>query len=153
MNTEGGMNGKEFAVYMLNSYLLLCPNAADFPKKGVCVLVDGGPGRTNAGMLASLCLSGLLLFPLGPQNTTHVLQIMVMLFGLFNTIYFENIETLWLERLANPNVSSTVTRNDLGLLMFGGPSRSRPEWPMLQNAVEIALSEKRIQGCLGTKQA
>jgi hypothetical protein len=144
MNTKGGMNSKEFSNYMLNSYLPLYPDAADLPTKRVCVLVDGGPGRTNTEMLSSLRLSGLLLFPSGPPNTTHVLQIMDMLFGLFKTIYFGNLETLWLERLADPNVSSTVTRNDLGLLMFGGPSGSRPESPMLQNAVEIAFSEKRI---------
>jgi hypothetical protein len=144
MNTKGGMNGKEFANYMLNCYLPLYPDAADLPTKRVCVLVDGGPGRTNTEMLASLRLSGLLLFPSGPPNTTHVLQIMDMLFGLFKTIYFENLETLWLERLADQNVNSTVTRNDLGLLMFGGPAGSRPESPMLQNAVEIAFSEKRI---------
>jgi hypothetical protein len=144
MNTKGGMNGKEFANYMLNCYLPLYPDAADLPTKRVCVLVDGGPGRTNTEMLASLRLSGLLLFPSGPPNTTHVLQIMDMLFGLFKTVYFENLETLWLERLADQNVKSTVTRNDLGLLMFGGPAGSRPESPMLQNAVEIAFSEKRI---------
>jgi hypothetical protein len=69
---------------------------------------------------------------------------MDMLFGLFKTIYFQNLETLWFERLDDPNVNSTVTRNDLGLLMFGGPAGSRPESPMLQNAVEIAFSEKRI---------
>jgi hypothetical protein len=144
MNTKGGMNGKEFSNYMINCYLPLYPDAADLPTKRVCVLVDGGPGRTNTEMLASLRLSGLLLFPSGPPNTTHVLQIMDMLFGLFKTVYFENLETLWLERLADRDVNSTVTRNDLGLLMFGGPAGSRPESPMLQNAVELAFSEKRI---------
>jgi hypothetical protein len=144
MNTKGGMNSKEFSNYMLNSYRPLYPDAADQPTRRVCVLVDGGPGRTNTEMLSSLRLSGLLLFPSGPPNTTHVLQIMDMLFGLFKTIYFQNLETLWFERLDDPNVNSTVTRNDLGLLMFGGPAGSRPESPMLQNAVEIAFSEKRI---------
>jgi hypothetical protein len=144
MNTKGGMNGKEFANYMLNCYLTLYPDAADLPGKRVCVLVDGGPGRTNTEMLASLRLSGLLLFPSGPPNTTHVLQIMDMLFGLFKTHYFENLETLWLERLADLTVNSTVTRNDLGLLMFGGPSGPRPESPMLENAIEIAFSADRI---------
>jgi hypothetical protein len=144
MNTKGGMNGKEFANYMLNSYLSLYPDAADLPKKRVCVLVGGGPGQTNTEMLASLRLSGLLLFPSGPPNMTHVLQIMDMLFGLFKTIYFDNLEILWLERLTDPDVNSTVGRMDLGLLMHGGPSGSCPESPMLENAVEIGFSEKRI---------
>jgi hypothetical protein len=151
MNTKGGMNGKEFANYMLNCYRILYPDAADLPTKRVCVLVDGGPGRTNTEMLASLRLSGLLLFPSGPPNTTHVLQIMDMLFGLFKTIYFDNLEALWLERLTDHNVNSTVSRNDLGLLMYGGPAGSRPESPMLQNAVEIAFSEKRIGNAWETK--
>jgi hypothetical protein len=127
MNTKGGMNGKEFANCMINCYLPLYPDAADLPTKQVCMLVDGGPSQTNTEILSSLCLSRLLLSPSGPPNTMHVLPIMDMLFGLFKTIYIESLETLWLERLADQNVNSTVTRNNLGLLMFGGPAGSPPQ--------------------------
>jgi hypothetical protein len=71
-------------------------------------------------------------------------EIMDLPFGLFKTVCCKNLQTLWLERLAKQCVNSAVARNNLGLLMFGGPAGSPPELPMLQNAVEIAFSEKRI---------
>jgi hypothetical protein len=81
MNDKGGMNKEQFGNYMLKCFAPLWPDARDQNGKRVICLVDGGPGRTNLEMLARLCLRGVLLFPSGPPNTTHVLQVMDMLFA------------------------------------------------------------------------
>jgi hypothetical protein len=151
VNEKGGMNNAEFAKYMQNCLTALFPDARDEPGKRVCVLVDGGPGRTNMEMLAELRLDGILLFPAGPPNTTHLLQIMDLLFGLFKTVFFTNLEVLWQERLSDPKVKDTITRNDIGLLCFGGKAGSRDLSPELENAIEIAFAQEKITNCWSKK--
>jgi hypothetical protein len=70
---------------------------------------------------------------------------MDQLFGLLKTLYFDNLEVLWEERLSDPTIKETITRNDIGLLLFGGKSGSRAESPTLQNAMAAAFTPERIK--------
>jgi hypothetical protein len=93
MNKKGSMNCEELDNYFMNNYAKLWSDKADVPGKRICCLIDGGPGRTNEDMLVKLRLMRILLFPAGPPNTTHLLQVMDQLFGYFKTIFFQNFET------------------------------------------------------------
>ena len=76
VNEKGGMNKDDFREYIMNNFVPLVANdVADIPGKRVVLFVDGGPGRTNEEMLMELKLLGIYLFPSGPPNTTHILQV------------------------------------------------------------------------------
>ena len=147
-NKKGGMNKKEFGKWVdKNLVKLVSGDCADIAGKRICVLVDGGPGRTNRTMLNTLRMLGIYLFPSGPPNTTHILQILDMLFGLFKSIYYENLEITWEYRQNDHSVPSTITKNDIGLLMYGSKTQriNNPNLPLLRNAVHEAFSHERIQ--------
>ena len=147
-NKKGGMDNDQFENYMINVLQKYFPNSADVPGKRVCVLTDGGPGRVQKGMLQQLRLLGIFLFPSGPPNTSHILQILDMLFGLLKTKFNENLETLTHERLTyheeNCDEKKSIGKKDLGLLLFGGSVSPRDDAPQLQNCIEIAFSKERI---------
>ena len=152
MNEKGGMNKEEFGNYMLNSLRRCFPSSADIDGKRVLVLVDGGPGRTNEEMLEALRLLGILLFPSGPPNTTHILQVQDMLYGMLKTVFFSNLENLYEFRLnSTEGQRATITKNDIGVLLYGGKKASEDGAPILRNAVAEAFSVERIQHAWGGK--
>ena len=51
----------------------LYPDSSDKLDKRVAIIVDSGPDRVNAEMLAKLRIQGFYLIP-GIPNTTHVTQ-------------------------------------------------------------------------------
>jgi hypothetical protein len=143
VNEKGGMNKEEFGKWASTNFIkLVAGDVADLPGKRVLLLVDGGPGRTNEEMLNKRRHLGIYLFPSGPPNTTHVLQIMDMLFGKFKTIYFNNLEILWQWRQNTLGQAKTITRNDIALLCYGSAMRreTNPTFPLLANAVEEAFA-------------
>ena len=76
VNEKGGMNKDDFGEYIMKNFVPLVINdCADVDGKRVVLLVDGGPGRTNEEMLIKLKLLGIYLYPAGPPNTTHILQV------------------------------------------------------------------------------
>ena len=76
VNEKGGMNKDDFAAYIMRNFVpLVADDAADIPGKRVVLLVDGGPGRTNKQLLMDLKSRGIYLYPCGPPNTTHILQV------------------------------------------------------------------------------
>jgi hypothetical protein len=92
-------------------------------------------------MLVKLRLMGILLFPAGPPNTTHLLQVMDQLFGYFKTIFFQNFETLWNYRLGLPATHAKhekITRNDIGMLVFGA---ELPDGELLHDAFAKAFTK------------
>ena len=156
VNVKGGMNKEDFGEYILKNFApLVAPDTCDKPGKRVMLLVDGGPGRTNEEMLHQLRMMGIYLFPSGPPNTTHILQVLDMLFGPFKTAYFDNLESLWEYRQNNPDIPSTITRNDVGLLVYGSAHSIKrhqdPNFPLLQNAVEEAFATEKVQHCWACK--
>jgi hypothetical protein len=82
-----------------------------------------------------------------PPNTTHSLQVMDLLFGLFKTTFFTNLEALWQERLSDPEAKDTITRNDIGLLCFGGKAGSEDVSPEFDNAIKIDFAQAKIANC------
>ena len=76
VNEKGGMNQHDFGKYIFKNFVpLVRDDVADIPGKRVVLLVDGGPGRVNVEMLTRLKLMGIYLYPCGPPNTTHILQV------------------------------------------------------------------------------
>ena len=145
MNKKGSMTKEELQKYFLHSFAKLYPDCRDFPGHRVAVLIDGGPGRTNAEMLAQLRNLGILLFPSGLPNTTHVLQVMDQLFGEFKSIYRKNLDLLWHYRLQLSSENKEyqkITRFDIGQLIFGS---QLPDGTELQDAFDKAFSAERIR--------
>ena len=76
VNKKGGMNSSQFAEYIQNNILpCILADTADVAGKRSVGLVDGGPGRGNTDLLADCAVHGVHLFPSGPPNTTHILQV------------------------------------------------------------------------------
>ncbi len=118
MNAKGGMDNEEFQKYVRNSLLPLFPDSGDFPGKRVLIKVDGGPGRLNVELLASLWMLGFYLYP-GVPNTTAVTQETDQNYGPFKNAFWENFEFLTSDRLDN-NTSPSIQPFLIGLLVFGG---------------------------------
>ena len=78
-----------------------------------------------------------------------------MLFGKFKTPFFWNLETLYEYRQNNPAVASTITRSDIGVLVYGDKhSRKKaedPSFPKLRNSVEEAFNPEDIKHCWNDK--
>ena len=76
-----------------------------------------------------------------------------MLFGGFKTIYHDNLERLWEYRLNNHEMTSTITRNDIGLLIYGSAQRRQQdqEFPLLRNSIEDSFRVERIKSCWNGK--
>ena len=67
------MDDKEFKNYVINSIMLLYPDARDEPGKLVMLKVDSGPGRLNSELRVLLRFHGFCLYP-GVPNATAVSQ-------------------------------------------------------------------------------
>ena len=134
-NPKAGMDTKEFAKYLFATIVPLYPDTADKPGKRVAVIVDSGPGRVNSDMLARLRIRGFYLIP-GVPNTTHVTQATDKNYGLFKSIYRQNLTKLTEYRCSN---NKTIQPTDIPLMIFGGD----PQDIGLENAFERAFSFKK----------
>ena len=99
----------------------LFPDAKDEDGKRVIIKIDSGPGRANMQLLAKLKLLGIILYP-GVPNTTSVTQETDQSYGLFKSIFRQNLEDIVNDRIDNRNASS-VSPWEIGLLVFGGKDR------------------------------
>jgi len=142
-NVKGGFTANEFQDYILG-YVKYWPDAMDSPGKRVLILVDDGPGRRDIETLRRARGLGLVLFPAGPPNCTHLLQIMDELYGLFKSRYYENLDVLYQE-LLRVNGRASITREHVGLLVFGGPASDREGAPILTDLVALCFSEDKIK--------
>ena len=145
MNEKGSMTKELLFKYFIYVFSKFYPNSCDVDGKRVLVLIDGGPGQSNLEMLAQLRVKGIYLFPSGPPNTTHVLQVMDQLFGPFKTFYQQNFELLWNYRLQLPpdhKQHGKINRTDIGALIFGASLENGKE---LIDAFSKAFSAERVQ--------
>jgi len=141
MNEKGGMNAIELDKYIKKAILPLYPDVADVPGRRVLLKLDSGPGRMNLDMLADLRLQGVYVFP-GVPNTTHVTQETDQNYGLYKTIYRENLEKL---SEARQRRGKPISVSDLPLLVFGGYDYITKV--VLANAFERAFNRTRNLSC------
>ena len=92
-NEKAGMDTKGFAKYLFATMLPLYPDSDDKSGKCIAVTVDSGPGRVNTDILALLRIRGFYLIP-GVPNTMHVTQATDKNYGLFKSVYRENLMKL-----------------------------------------------------------
>lgn len=93
LNTKGGMDDREFRLYVINSILPLYPNTRDKPGFRLLLKCDSGPGRLQIELLAELRFLGVYLYPCVP-NTTAVTQETDRTYGKFKSQYRANLEML-----------------------------------------------------------
>ena len=84
------------------------------------IKVDSGPGRTNLEMLVYMRTVGVYCYP-GVPNTTHVSQETDQNYGIFKSVFRENLEILSQARF---DQRETLQITDLPLLVFGGRDTS-----------------------------
>ena len=58
LNGKGGMDDKTFKNYVMNSIMLLYPDARDEPEKQVMFKIDSGTGMLDSEFLALLRFHG-----------------------------------------------------------------------------------------------
>ena len=133
------MDTIDFAKYLASLSVPLYPNARDEPGLQVAILVDSGPGRLNAVMLAEMKLLGFYLLP-GVPNTTHITQPTDQNYGRFKDIYQKNLTKLTEHRELR---KATIQQGDVPLLVFGGLADNVDI--ELQNAFSIAFLFERNQ--------
>jgi hypothetical protein len=68
LNTKGGMDDREFHLYVINSILPLYPNTRDKPGFRLLLKCDSGPGRLQIELLAELRFLGVYLYPCVPTQ-------------------------------------------------------------------------------------
>ena len=144
MNEKGSMTKELLFKYFIYVFSKFFPNSCDVDGKRVLALIDGGPGRSNLEMLAQLRVKGIYLFPSGPPNTTHVLQVMDQLFGPFKTFYQQNFELLWNYHLQLPpdhKQHGKINRTDISALIFGASLENGKE---LIDAFSKAFSAEQV---------
>jgi len=115
MNEKAGMNEVELQKYIEKCIIPLYPDLCDQDGKRVIIRCDTGPGRMNVKMLANLRALGVYVVP-GVPNTTHVTQETDRNYGLFKSVYRENLCILSEFRFKHNKPLSVV---DFPLLVFG----------------------------------
>lgn len=140
-NATAGMDAAEFKKYLTDSIVPLYPNASDVYGKRVLLIVDSGPGRKDAELLAYLRARGFLLHP-GVPNTTHVTQPTDQNYGYFKILYQKNLQKLVVYRQSK---KETVGQNDFPLLVFGNQENRYEDVP-LEKAFEKAFAVERSKG-------
>ena len=118
LNTKGGMDDREFELYITNSILPLYPNTLDRPGKRLILKCDSGPGRLQIDLLAKLRHLGVYLYPCVP-NTTAVTQETDRTYGKFKTRFRTNLEQL-VDECVTEDLPVKVPQYKLALLVFGG---------------------------------
>ena len=132
MNEKGGIDGLIFFKYLETVVMPLFPDAQDKLGKKVLLKLDSRPRRTNIEMLATLWLSGFYLYPCMP-NTMSVSQETVQNYGLFKSIYRENLDTMTKAQDASGKPIK-IPIHMIGLLVFGGKNCINKEDTVLKNA-------------------
>ena len=143
MNEKGGMDDEELEKYLFNSVVPLYPDAEDMMGKRVLIKIDSGPGRTNEVMLANLRLLGFYLYP-GVPNTTSVSQETDQNYGLFKSIFRENLDSIVQGRLA-ANKSTSIKSSLIGLLVFGGEDPETKQGSFKNAFAQSFSKEKCLQ--------
>ena len=133
-NPKAGMDNIEFNKYLFSTIVPLYPDAEDKAGKRVAVVVDSGPGRVNETMLAKLRIRGFYLIP-GVPNTTHVTQATDRNYGMFKTVYRNNLVKLTDYIASKKSNKATIQPTDIPMLIFGGG----PEDLCLDDAFEAAF--------------
>ena len=118
-NAKSGMDSIEFVKYIFLSILPLFPDAAYTPGKRVAIIVDSGPGRVNSSMLAQLRIHGFYLIP-GVPSTAHVAKATDRNYGLFKSVYQDNLVKLTEYRVSDNSDRKTIQPTGIPLLIFGG---------------------------------
>ena len=136
-NEKSGMDNEEFSKYIQTLIMPLFPDACDIAGKRVIIIVDSGPGRLNADLLAILRLNGFYMIA-GVPNTTHVTQSTDRNYGLFKSDYRHNLQFLTISRR---EMNKTVKPSDIPLLIFGGHGIEK----LPKNCFETAFGKKKNQ--------
>ena len=118
LNTKGGMDDREFRLYVINLILPLYPNTRDKPGVRLLLKCDSGPGRLQIKLLAELRFLGVYLYPCVP-NTTAVTQDTDRTYGKFKCQYRANLEML-VDELVKQDKPLSMPQHKHGLLVFGG---------------------------------
>ena len=96
-------------------------DAADTPRKYIAIIVDSSSGRVNSSMHAHLRLRRFYLIP-GVPNTTHVTQATDINYGLYKSVYQDNLVKLTEYTVSDNSDNKTIHPTDITLLIFvGGP--------------------------------
>ena len=140
MNEKGGMDDAKFEKYIQSAIVPLFPDVQNKKGKRVLIKIDSGPGCTNPELLACLRTLGFVLYP-GVPNTTAVLQETDQCYGLFKSIFRENLDNVSSDRKKN-NKQVSFPPNLVGLFVFGGTD---PETKIsgYRNAFSIAFSKDK----------
>ena len=118
LNNKGGRDEDEFKKYMEHSIFPLYPDATDENGKHVFIKIDSGLGRKNLNMLACYHNLGFIFYP-GVPNTTHVTQETDQVYGLFKSIFCENLDKLTKFK-TKYKMSVSLQQWIVVLVVFGG---------------------------------
>ena len=105
--------------YLFSTIFPLFPYIADTLGKRVEIIFDSVPVRVNSSMLAQLRICGFYLIPVVP-NTTHVTQATDRKYGLFKSVYQDNLVKLTEYIVSNNSGNKTIQPTGIPLLIFGG---------------------------------
>ena len=122
----------------------LCSDTGDTPGKRVAVIVDSRSGHVNSNMLAQLRIHGFYLIT-GVSNTAHATQEIDRSYGLFKSVYRDNLVKLTKYRVSNKSEKKTIQPTTIPLLFFVGG----PQDIVLKNAFDYTLDLKYIYQNLG----
>ena len=100
-------------------------------------IIDIDPARYKEGTLAFMCTRGFYLLP-GVQNTTHVTQSTDCKYGLFKTVYHNNLKKFAAYRQLR---RETTKQSSMPLLIFGGSESNL----QVRNTFEEAFAIEKLQ--------
>ena len=115
------MDEAEFAKYVAVMLQELYLDTTPEKGKWVILKCDGGPGRMNLDLLASLRLDGFHLFP-GVLNTTAVTQETDQNYGPFKGAYERNLDKI-VEELIAQGKTKLIPAWMVGLVIFWRTTR------------------------------
>ena len=115
-NAKACMDNTEFAKYLSSTILPLYPDTVDLKGKRVTIIIGTSPGKLNATMLAQLRIRGFYLIP-GIPNTIHVTQAIDRNYGIFKSVYRDNLVKLSEHGVKN---NKTIQSTNIPILIFGG---------------------------------
>jgi hypothetical protein len=149
MNEKAGMNEEELEKFIYTNIVRLFPDVQDATRKRVILKVDSGPGRMNVKMLARLRCMGIYVVP-GVPNTTEVSQEMDQLYGLFKSLYRENLRALALHR---QTCEQPINMTDIPLIIFGrtvtgkNKANGKNMTTTLRDAFAESFSKEKCKAC------
>ena len=120
-NKKGGVDNQAFEICINKNIRAPHPDVCDAPGKRVIVKVDGGAGRLNGKLLATLAADGIRMCP-SLVNNTHVSQETDQSYGLFKSVFAANLHKINTDRL-RLGKGNSFPWTIVGLLCFGGTDR------------------------------